>query len=328
MRRICILAILTLLFSISLLPGTAMADYPIKPIKIICPFAAGGSLDMVSRAFASVAEKYLKQPIVVVNKPGANGMIGEVEGVTAKPDGYTLTTRATSMITTLELEDLNGRTPPYRHEDFIHLGTFTLDPTVVVVPYNSPWNTMSDMVKACKAKPNAYRFGSGSTGTSLPGFVLMKALDIKMRHVPYNGGGPLLAALTGGHVDFSGQWPSTSIPLVQGKKIKALAVQGENRLKAIPDIPTTGQLGIKSIEWEQWIGLAVPKNTPQDIVDKLRVITERVAKEAAFIKIMETSGGEVIYMDGPAITKRIPQETERIAKILKELLEKGDIKKD
>jgi tripartite-type tricarboxylate transporter receptor subunit TctC len=328
MKRIFAMAASAVILILGANIPTEAADYPTKPIKIICPFAAGGSVDMVSRAFASVADKHMGQPIVVVNKPGANGMIGELEGITAKPDGYSLTMRATSMSTTLEWEKLNGRKTPYLPEDFIHLGAFTLDPTLVVVPYDSPWNTMDDMVKACKAKPNFYRFGSGSTGTSLPGFVLMKALGIKVRHVPYNGGGPLLAALTGGHVDFSGQWPSTSIPLAQGKKIKILAVQGESRLKAIPDIPIVGQLGIKGTEWEQWIGLAVPKNTSQDIVDKLRGVTEKVAKDGAFVKIIETAGGEVVYMDGPAMTKRIPQEAERIAVILKELLETGEIKKD
>jgi len=328
MKSIFTLAALTVTLSFGAYFSTAAADYPTKPIRIIVPYSPGGSLDQISRAFASVADKQLGQSVVIVNKPGANGMIGELDGITANPDGYTLTTRNTSISTALEWEKLNGRKPPYAQEDFIHLGAFTLDPVLVTVPYSSPWNTMDDMVKTAKAKPNTYRFGSGSMGTSLPGFILMKALGIKMRHVPYNGGGPLLAALAGGHVDFSGQWPSTSIPLAQGKKIKILAVQGERRLKAIPDMPTTAQLGIKGSEWEQWIGLAVPKKTPQDVVDKLKGVTEKVAKDSAFIKIIETAGGEVVFMDGPALTKRIPHEAARISRILKELLESGEIKKD
>ena len=93
-------------------------------------------------------------------------------------------------------------------------------------------------------------------------------------------------------------------------------------------MPTTAQLGIKGSEWEQWIGLAVPKKTPQDVVDKLKGVTEKVAKDSAFIKIIETAGGEVVFMDGPALTKRIPHEAARISRILKELLESGEIKKD
>jgi tripartite-type tricarboxylate transporter receptor subunit TctC len=328
MKRVFTLAVLTLIFGIGSSPDGIASDYPTKPIKIICPFSVGGSIDVLSRAFASVAEKYLGQPVVVSNRPGALGLIGEVEGLNAKPDGYTITTRSTMRSTTLEWEKLNGRKPPYVPEDFVNLGAFTMEPTVIVVPYNSPWNTMDDMVKACKAKPNFYRFGSGSMGTSLPGFLLMKVLDIKMRHVPYNGGGPLLAALAGGHVDFSGQWPSATLSLVRGKKLKVLAVQGEKRLKAIPDVPTTAELGIIGAEWEQGTGLSVPSKTPQDIVDKLRAVAEKVANDPAFIKIIEAGYGEVIFMDGPAMTKRNIPDTKRAAKILRELLETGDIKKD
>lgn len=328
MKRIFTMAALAASLSLGAHFSASASDYPTKPIKIICPFSAGGSMDVFSRAFATVAEKYLGQPVVVSNRPGALGLIGDVEGLKAKPDGYTITNRSTMRCTTLEWEKLNGRTPPYVPEDWVNLGAFTMEPTLIVVPYNSPWNTIDDMVKACKAKPNFYRFGSGSMGTSLPGFVLMKALDIKMRHVPYNGGGPLLAALAGGHVDFSGQWPSATLSLVRGKKLKALAVQGAKRLKDIPDVPTTAELGIKDVEWEQGSGLSVPSKTPKEIVDKLRAVSEKVAKDPDFIRIIEAGQGEVIFMDGPTMTQRNIPETKRVAKILKELLESGDIKKD
>ncbi len=304
------------------------ADYPTKPIRIVCPYAAGGSLDVVSRAFASVAEKYLGQPLVVVNKPGALGMIGENEGTKAKPDGYTMTTRATSSVSTMEWEKINGRNPGYQLDDFVSLGALTLDPTLIVVPYNNPWNTFDDLVKACRAKPSFYSFGSGSFGTWLPGAVLMRALGIKARHVPFNGGGPLMTALVGGHVDFSGQWPSTSIPLAQGKKLKILAVQGNRRLKAIPDIPTLKELGVQGAEWEQWIGFSFPNRTPQDIIDKLKDAVEKVAKDKSFINTLETAGTEVIFTDGPSMNKRISQEENRFAKIFRELIETGDLKKD
>ena len=181
MKSIFTLAALAATLSFGANFSAAAADYPTKPIRIIVPYSPGGSLDQISRAFASVADKQLGQSIVIVNKPGALGMIGEHDGVTATPDGYILTTRSTSIITALEWEKLNGRKAPYAQENFIHLGAFPLDPVTVAVPYSSPWNTMADMVKAAKAKPNTYRFGSGSMGTSLPGFILMKALGIKMR---------------------------------------------------------------------------------------------------------------------------------------------------
>jgi len=306
----------------------AGADYPAKSITIICPYSPGGSLDGVSRAFAAVAEKHLGQPVVVLNKPGGRGMIGEIGGVRANPDGYTLTTRATSSVSTMEWEKINKRDPGYRLDEFASLGAVTLDPTLVVVPYDSPWNTMDDLIKAIKAKPDFYAIGSGSFGTWVPGAYLMKILGIKCRHVPYKGGGPMLTALVGGHIDWSGQWPSTSIPLARGKKLKILAVQGSRRLKAIPDVPTLKELGVQGAEWEQWIGYSVPKQTPQEIIDKLGDAVEKVAKDESFIKTIETAGTEVIFMDGPSMTKRISQEEERFAKIFNELIEAGYLKKD
>ncbi len=137
-----------------------------------------------------------------------------------------------------------------------------------------------------------------------------------------------MTALVGGHVDFSGQWPSTSIPLAQGKKLKILAVQGNRRLKAIPDIPTLKELGFQGAEWEQWIGFSLPNKTPQDIVNKLKDAVEKVAKDKSFVNTLETAGTEVIYMDGPSMTKRISQEEDRFAKIFNELIETGELKKD
>ncbi|MFH0928304.1 MAG: tripartite tricarboxylate transporter substrate-binding protein, partial [bacterium] len=132
----------------------AGAEFPTKPITIICSYAPGGSVDGISRAVAAAAEKYLGQPVVVVNKPGALGLIGEVEGVRAKPDGYTMTARATGTISTMVWEEINGRNPGYRLDEFVHIGAVTLDPTLIVVPYTSPWNSMDDLIKACKAKPD------------------------------------------------------------------------------------------------------------------------------------------------------------------------------
>ena len=138
MNKRLVTAAMVVMLVLGFIFWSAAADYPTKPIRIVCPYAAGGSLDVVSRAFASAAEKYLGQVLVVVNKPGALGMIGELEGGRAKPDGYTMTTRATSSVSTMEWEKINGRNPGYVLDDFINLGTFTLDPTLVVVPYRQP----------------------------------------------------------------------------------------------------------------------------------------------------------------------------------------------
>ena len=297
------------------------ADYPTKPITLVNPMSPGGSHDVVSRAFASVADKYLWQAVVVVNKPGASGMIGMLSVVQATPDGYTLLVDASSAATALEWEIANGRTPSFTRNDLIPLGALTMSPALVVVPYNSPWKTLADLIKDCKAKPGHYAICSGGLygASHLPAEILMKATGIKVRHVPYKGGGPCLASLVGGHEDFATQYPSSSIPLVRGKKLRVLAAQGNRRLKSLPEVPTVKELGIDA-EYNFWLGVAAPKKTPGPIVQKLREVLKKVAEDESFIKMIENQGDEVRYMGSDELVKYAERESAMHAKLYKQLL--------
>jgi tripartite-type tricarboxylate transporter receptor subunit TctC len=297
------------------------ADYPTKPITIINPFAPGGSHDLLGRAFASVAEKYFKQPVVVINKPGASGHIGGLAGVQAAPDGYTLTENSAGMTGALEWDIAEGRKPPYTRQDFISIIALNMSPTLVVIPYNSPWKTLADLINDCKAKPSHYAFSSGGlyTMSHIPAELLMRAAGVKCRHVPYNGGGPALTALVGGHVDFATQFPSTSTPLARGNKLRMLAVQSDRRLKSIPDVPSVKELGVDA-EYYGWVGLCVPKKTPAPIIEKLRETAKKVVEDKSYVDIIEKLGDEVRYMVGEDLTKYWDSESERIAKLYKQML--------
>jgi tripartite-type tricarboxylate transporter receptor subunit TctC len=298
------------------------ADYPTKPITLINPNAPGGGHDVVGRAFASVAEKYLGQPVVVVNKPGASTLIGMFAVTQAAPDGYTLGLDSTTTTNALEWEIVNGRKTSFTRNDLVPIGCLTINVPLVVVPYNSPWKTLADLIRDCKTKPDFYAFCSGGLygGSHLPAEVLMKAAGIKARHVPYKGGGPCLTALTGGHVDFATQWPATSIPLARGKKLRILAVQSDKRLKSIPDIPTTKEVGVENAEWYQWLGLSAPKNVPGPILEKLKETVKKVAEDETFIKILENQGAEVDYMSAEEVTKLSEREAKEVAALYQELL--------
>ena len=302
------------------------ADYPTRPITLINPFSAGGSLDVIGRAFASLAEKDLGQPVVVVNKAGASGMIGRVAALQALPDGYTLAIDATGGIVTIETEIASGRKPPYTRNDFIPLGSFTLSPTLVVVPFNSPWKTLDDLIKGCKAKPNYYALGSGALATYMPAEVLMRATGITARHVPYKGGGPCINALVGGHIDFATQWPGVCVPLARGNKLRILAVQSDRRSKFVPEVPTVKELGIDAV-WHQWVGISAPKKIPLPIVEKLKEVVKKVASDPTFINMIETQGDEVRYMSGEELAKYWDMESEKFAKLLKQLIEEKKMEK-
>jgi len=296
------------------------ADYPTKPITLINPMPPGGTLDLQARSWASIAEKHLGQPVVVVNKPGATGMVGAVAGAQAAPDGYTLTVASVNFTNAVEWEIANGRKPPFTYDDFVYLGSFTMSPTLVIVPFDSPFKTLQEFMAAAKAKPGQLSYCSGGLyGIShLPIEIFAKATGLKFRHVPYNGGGPCLSAVVGKHMDFAFQYPPTTIPLAQGNKLRILAVAGARRLKSLPGIPCFKELGIDA-EYYGWVGIAAPKNTPKNIVEKLREVTKKVAEDKTFIEAIEKPGDEVYYLHGDDVLKHIQKEAKVIAEIDREL---------
>jgi tripartite-type tricarboxylate transporter receptor subunit TctC len=323
MKRMGLPALCLIALFLSNSPCGAL-DYPTRPITIINPNPPGGGDDVFARAFAPFAEKELGQPVIVINKPGATGMIGRVAAAQAFPDGYTLGICSTGMTCNVEWEIANGRKPPINRDDFIVIGTHTRSPTLVVVGYDSPWKMVADIQRDCKARPNHYAFSSaGLFGDSHIGTeILVKALGIKCRHVPYKGGGPALSAVVGGHVDFATQFPATSIPLAKGNKLRILAVQGSQRLKSIPDIPTIKECGVDA-EWTSWRGFVVPLKTPMAIVEKLRNVTLKVVNSPSFIEAIEKMGDEVHPIIGDDLARYWDLEAATVAKLMQELVKES-----
>jgi tripartite-type tricarboxylate transporter receptor subunit TctC len=297
------------------------ADYPTKPITLINPQAPGGTLDVQARAFAPLAEKILGQPVVVVNKVGATGMVGALAGAQANPDGYLLTVGSVNIPNAIEWEIANGRKPAFTRHDFICIGTFTMSPTLLIVPPDAPYKTLADFIADAKAKPGQLAFSSGGLyGMShLPAEIFARAAGLKVRHVPYGGGGPSLTAVVGKQVDFSVNYPANTLSLVRGNKVKALAVIGGKRLKSAPNVPTTKELGIDA-EYYGWVGILAPLKTPKPIVDKLRDVMKKVVEGKAFVDIIEQAGDEVHFMNGEELEKYMDTESEKIAKLYAEMV--------
>jgi tripartite-type tricarboxylate transporter receptor subunit TctC len=314
--------IFAVIFALSMADDFAIAaDYPTKPITLVASSAPGGSVDILARIFGSVAEPYIGQPFVMAYKPGAGHMIGAQEVANAKPDGYTLLLDASAITSGMEWEIANGRKPVVTRDDFVAIGSWTKSPTVVLVPQNSPWNTLADMIKDLKAKPSHYAFCSGGMygGTHPPVELLLSTIGAKARHVPYQGGGPCLIALTGGHVDFACQFPSSSIPLIRGNKLRALAVQADKRLKSLPEVPTCKELGVNA-EYYMWVGLTVPQKTPMPVVEKLRDVFKKVVEDKTFIDRVEKAGDEVRPMLGDELTEFRKSEAAMYADLFSRLI--------
>ncbi len=301
-------------------PAVYAAEYPARPVNLISVYPPGGFFEVPGRAFAAVAEKLLGKPVVILNKPGAAGMIGTNAGAQAAPDGYTLTMGCTTITCAVEWDLANGRKPLTTRQDFTLIGSYILSPTLISVPNNSPWQTLNDLIKDCKAKPGHYAFSSGGLyGMShVPAELLMKATGIQCRHVPHKGGAAALSAVVGGHVDFTTQFCPSTIPLYRGKKLRVLAVQSDRRLKSIPEIPSVKELGVDA-EYNAWIGIMVPKATPAPIVAKLRGVLETAVKDQTFVNTIETAGEVVHYMNHEELSKYWDDETARIKKIYAQL---------
>jgi tripartite-type tricarboxylate transporter receptor subunit TctC len=328
MKKNLIIA-LSVIFILGMVQLTLAADYPAKPISIVVPMAPGGARDLGCRAFASVAEKLLGKTVVVVNKPGASGMIGMLAAAKAAPDGYTLTGSSSSDVGAVEWEIVNGRKPLYSFKDFIPLGTITMSPTLIAVPYDSPWKTFADLLKDAKTKPGHYKYVSGGmyNATHLSAELVIEATDLKIRHVPYAGSGASVAALVGNHGDLGFVSKSSSLNLVRGNKLRILAVQGDQRLDRIPDVPTLKELGIANADYVTWQGILAPVKTPKSIVVKLREVFKKVVENEDFIKIIKGQGEDIAYISGEELVKFIEDDSIMHAKLLKRLLEEEKGKK-
>jgi tripartite-type tricarboxylate transporter receptor subunit TctC len=279
-------------------PAMAQDAYPSHAITLINPFPPGGAADVVGRPYAAVLEPILKQPVVIETKSGAAGAVGAQFAATAKPDGYTLLLHIVSISGFAEVDKLFGRQPKFTRADFIPIARFIADPCVLLVNDQQPYKTLKEFTDDAKKRPEQLIFSSSGLygALHLPMALYMRAADIKLRHLPTNGGGPALTALIGNN----SQALVSSIAAASGQmkagKARALASFGAKRSAAFPDVPTMKELG-HDIEFYLWVGLFAPKGTPEPVVTKIRDVSRQVATTDQFKQLMANIGQEVAYLD-------------------------------
>jgi Uncharacterized protein conserved in bacteria len=248
--------------------STAWAqDFPSQPIKFIVPFPAGQASDTISRVVGEQLSQRLKQPVIVENKPGAGGNIGSEAGARAKPDGYTLTVATAALPISKHVRKLSFDPGA----DFKPVALMTVTPLVLITRPDLPANSVKELVELAKKEPGKYSFASSGVGTShhLSG-ELFKTLDnLEILHVPYQGSAAAHVDIMAGRVDimFDNIVPVT--PHLNEKKLKALAVTTKERAPAQPNIPTMAESGYPEFEAVAWFGILAPKDTPDDVVEKL-----------------------------------------------------------
>lgn len=275
--------------------GPIASGYPDRSIELVVPYAAGGGTDALARAFAEVSRKYMKQSIVVNNRPGASGSIGYTDVINSKPDGYKMA------VLTVEITFLNSLgIAKFTQDAFAPIVRLNFDPSAITVRADAPWNTIEEFLAAAKKSKGDIKMGNAGNGSiwNLTASALEDQAQVKFNQVPYQGAAPAVLALLGGHIDAVAVSPAeVGVHLGAGNnKLKMLAVMSEQRLKGFETTPTLKERGI-DVSLGAWRGLGVPKGTPPEVVDYLRGVAEKTAKDPAFIESLQKLNLGYSYAD-------------------------------
>ncbi|WP_374007852.1 tripartite tricarboxylate transporter substrate binding protein [Delftia lacustris] len=268
----------TLIAACALAAAVAQAAFPERPITLVVPYAPGGGADAAARLLATRMGARLGTSIIVDNRPGASGTIGASQVAKARADGYTVLYDATPFSINPHL----FARLPYARSALQPLSLVLLMPNVVVVKADSPVRSVADLAARAKAQPGKINFASGGSGTvqRLAAELFRQRLDLDMVHVPYKSGGPAIADVMGGQVDFMFGTMAATYPLVKGGKLRALAVAAPQRSARLPDVPTVSETVIPGYEAYEWNGIFLPTGTPEPVAARLHQALSEVLQEA------------------------------------------------
>ncbi|HET7793484.1 MAG TPA: tripartite tricarboxylate transporter substrate binding protein [Rhizobacter sp.] len=311
-RRLTLLA--AFIAATAALPAFAN-DYPSRPIELIVPYNAGGGTDALARAFADVARKHLSQPIVVNNKPGASGVIGWTDVLNSKPDGYKLALM-TVELTTLPHLGLQK----FSHEEFTPIARMNADPAAITVRAESPWNNIEEFIAAAKKANGEMKMGNSGNGSiwHLAAAALEDRTGTQYSHIPYPGANPAVLSLLGGHIDAVSVSPAEVAPHVASGKLKILAVMADQRQKGFEKVPTFKERGIDLLVGT-WRGLGAPKSTPKDVIEILKVATQKTMQEQAMKDAMEKLALGYAYGDDATFKAVMARDNETFKTLIPKL---------
>ncbi len=284
----------------------AKDKYPSREIELMIPWGVGGATDVVFRTFLSVLPKYLKEPVIIVNRPGGGAVPGYAEAMKKKPDGYYALAWISASITKTQMSEV-----PYDYKTFDPVIMLVDDPCWILVPANSPFKSVNDIITAAKKNPGGVTMGNAGAGggTHMIALAFEKAAEVKFNHVPHKGGGPTIVAAVGGHIDACNLSPPEGVPQIQAGQLRCLAVFSEERLKDFPDILTAKEQGIDFV-MGQWRGLAVPKGTSPDRVKVLHDAFKATMDDPDFQVLAKKGGISLTYKSTEDFRRHIAKENE------------------
>jgi len=293
-------------------------DYPSRPVRIIAPYAPGGTVDSLARAMGSSLSAMLDKTFFVENRPGAGGNVGLSALAKSAPDGYTLGLAAANMLATNRA--LYRSLPFDTIKDFTPVGFIGKVPYVLVVHPSVPAHTLPELIAELKAHPDKYSFGSSGQGNTahLFGELFKVRTGTKMVHVPYKSSGESLQDLLAGRIQLQFFTPVDLLPHIQRGALRPIAIASGRRLASLPDIPTLGELNVSGFETPTWFGLIAPAGTPPAIVNYLHAQIERAKSNPDVAQRLEKAGVESEDLNPEQFEAFIRQEVEHWAKVVKE----------
>lgn len=248
--------------------ATAQQAYPGKPIRFIVPYTPGGSIDPMARMAAVKLSEKLGQAVIVENRPGGNAVIGNDIVAKAPPDGYTLLIVGAPFVVS---PSLLSNLPYDTIRDFDAVATISKFQHVLVLNPSMPANTLQEFMALARSRPGQFNYGSSGVGSGihLSGELFNILVGTKMQHVPYKGSSQVITDLIGGQIQLSFQVPIAALAHIRSGKLKAIAVSGETRLAALPQVPTFAESGLAGYELAGWFGIVAPARTPKEIIDRI-----------------------------------------------------------
>ncbi len=298
--------------------ASAQEAYPARPVTLIVPFPPGGVADITGRPTAAALEKVLKQPVVIANRPGAGGAVGNSLVANAKPDGYTLLMALSSISVIPEADKLFDRKPAYTLDQLVPVALISADPTILVVHPSLPVKSLKELIALAKAKSGQMSFStSGIYGAlHMPMEMFLHAANLKMRAVHTNGGGPAITILLGGHVEMTVGGPAAIASHVKAGRLRPIVSWGAKRHESFPQVPTFKESGF-DIEYYIWAGMFAPKGTPEPVMKTVRDAVRKAVDDPDFKSQMQKIESPIQYLDAPEFAKYWAADAKRLAEAVK-----------
>ena len=313
--RVGLLGSIASVICLAVSPATAQT-YPTRQVTFIVPFAAGGPIDNNGRTFAEAMRRQLSSAVIVDNKPGAGGVVGTKAVASAKPDGYTLLVASPGPLIIAPAAGTSAVDP---ETQLTAVGLISDSPQIVVVTNSLPVTSLTELIAHIKANPGKLSYSSAGIGTTphLAGELMRSLTGIDMLHVPYRGTGAALPDLLSGRNQLMIGDITSMLPMLEGGRLRALAITGAKRSDLVPNVPTVAEAGLAKLITRNWSALMGPKGLPEAVVSRLAEAMKAALKDQEYIAAMRKQGAEPAESSPEHLAKFIAEERDTLAPIVK-----------